>query len=355
MAMASMATLVKSSPLLRCSGRESSTAIASLGQQVRSAAAAAGTTITDKQDEFPLTVVTPQWLHDQLQSNTKIKVVDASWYMPNEKRNTLQEYKEGHIPGAVFFDVEKISDITSDMPHMLPSEAAFEQAASALGIKNDDELVVYDTKGLFSAARAWWMFRVFGHEKVYLLDGGLPNWKSSGFPVNSEGSQLLRGEDAAAAVQKVYSGKEVPKSEYKATLQPHLVWSVEQVKDNLDEKNVQVIDARGKARFDGAVQEPRKGVRSGHIPGSKCVPFTEVLSPSGTLLTPDEIRSKFENAGVPTEGPIVASCGTGVTACILALALHRIGKQDVAVYDGSWTEWGSRSDTPVETNTPTSA
>jgi len=282
-------------------------------------------------------------------------VVDASWYMPNEKRDTLKEYKEEHIPGAIFFNVDKISDVTSDMPHMLPSETAFEQAASALGIKNDDWLVVYDSKGLFSAARVWWMFRVFGHEKVWILDGGLPNWKSSGFPVNSDGSQLLLGEDAAAAVQNVYSGKEVSKGQYKATLQPHLVWSVEQVKDNLGEKKVQVIDARGKARFDGSVPEPRKDVRGGHIPGSKSVPFPEVLSPSGTLLSPEEIGLKFENAGVTTGGPIAASCGTGVTACILALALHRIGKEDVAVYDGSWTEWGSRSDTPVETTATVSA
>lgn len=300
-------------------------------------------------------MVTPQWLHDRLESDTRIKVVDASWYMPNEKRDSLKEYKEGHIPGAVFFDLEKISDVTSDMPHMLPSETAFEQAASALGIQNDDWLVVYDTKGLFSAARVWWMFRVFGHEKVWILDGGLPNWKASGFPVKSEGPQLLRGEEAVAAVQKVYSGNEVPESQYKATLQPHLVWSVEQVKDNLEGKEVQVIDARGKARFNGTVPEPRKDVRGGHIPGSKSVPYTEVLSPSGTLLTPEELGSKFENAGVPTEGPVVASCGTGVTACILALALHRTGKEDVAVYDGSWTEWGSRSDTPVETNAHTVA
>ncbi|KAG0567228.1 hypothetical protein KC19_7G119900 [Ceratodon purpureus] len=338
---------------MRSSGREPSTAIASLGQ-VRAAGGTASEVGRDGKDE-PQTVVTPQWLHDRLESDTKIKVVDASWYMPNEKRDTLKEYKEGHIPGAVFFDLEKISDVTSDMPHMLPSEAAFEQAASALGIQNDDWLVVYDTKGLFSAARVWWMFRVFGHEKVWILDGGLPNWKASGFPTKSEGPQLLRGEEAVAAVQKVYSGKEVPKSQYKATLQPHLVWSVEQVKGNLQDKEVQVIDARGKPRFDGTVPEPRKGVRGGHIPGSKCVPFPEVLSPSGTLLTPEELGSKFKNAGVSTEGPIVASCGTGVTACILALALHRMGKQDVAVYDGSWTEWGSRSDTPVETNAPTAA
>jgi thiosulfate/3-mercaptopyruvate sulfurtransferase len=172
-------------------------------------AAAAGTGAAEIGKTLPQSVVTPQWLHDQIKSNSQIKVVDASWYMPNEKRDTLKEYKEGHIPGAVFFNVDKIADVTSDMSHMLPSETAFEQAASALGIKNDDWLVVYDSKGLFSAARVWWMFRVFGHEKVWILDGGLPNWKSNGFPVNSDGSQLLLDEDAAAAVQNVYSGKEV--------------------------------------------------------------------------------------------------------------------------------------------------
>lgn len=356
-AAAGMATTVAliggpKSPM-RNSGREPSTFVASLGR-VRSSAAAAsefGAKVTDE----PATVVTPKWLHDQLQAGANIKVVDASWYMPNENRNTLEDYKEEHIPGAVFFDLDKISDVTSDMPHMLPSEAAFEQAASTLGIKNDDGVVVYDSKGIFSAARVWWMFRAFGHEKVWILDGGLPNWKASGFTVTSEGPQLLHGEAAVAVVQKVYAGKEVPKSQYKATLQPHLVWSVEQMKDNLEEKKFQVIDARGKARFNGTAPEPRKGVRGGHIPGSKCVPFTEVLSPTGTLLPAEELGSKFENAGVPTDGPIVASCGTGVTACILALALHRLGKQDVAVYDGSWTEWGSRSDTPVETSVPNMA
>ncbi|GJP49074.1 hypothetical protein CLOM_g8337 [Closterium sp. NIES-68] len=296
-------------------------------------------------------VVSPQWLHDNL---SKVKVLDASWYMPAEKRQPFEEFQHGRIPGAIFFDIDAIADPTTDLPHMLPTEAAFSAAASALGLSSSDSIVVYDGKGLFSAARAWWMFRAFGHPRVALLDGGLPAWRAAGYPVDTEPSDGAAGRHkaAATAIKDSYSKKGASNRllTFNAKLQPNLILSVDQVKANIENKVYQLSDARSAGRFKGVDPEPRAGVRGGSIPGSFNVPFPEVLTPQGQLKPASDLTQVFKGAGVNIEDskqPLAASCGTGVTACVLALALARIGRWDVPVYDGSWTEWGSLQDTPV--------
>ncbi|ANM60205.1 rhodanese homologue 2 [Arabidopsis thaliana] len=243
-------------------------------------------------------VVSVDWLHSNL-GDADIKVLDASWYMAHEQRNPIQEYQVAHIPGALFFDLNGIADRKTNLRHMLPSEEAFAAGCSALGIENNDGVVVYDGMGLFSAARVWWMFRVFGHDKVWVLDGGLPKWRASGYDVESSVSNdaILKASAATEAIEKIYQGQTISPITFQTKFRPHLVLALDQVKENIEDKTYQHIDARSKARFDGIAPEPWKGLPSGHIPGSKCVPFPLMFDSSQTLLPAEELKKQFEQEG----------------------------------------------------------
>jgi thiosulfate/3-mercaptopyruvate sulfurtransferase len=262
-----------------------------------------------------------------------VRIVDGSWHMPQTRRDARAEFAEAHIPGAVFFDIDAIADHSTSLPHMLPSAEEFSRAAGALGIGNGDRVIVYDTRGVASACRVWWTFRVFGHDAVAVLDGGLPKWRVEGRPV----------ETGAPAP---------PARRFSATLRPELVRALAAMRANLDARAEQVLDARSRGRFVGAEPEPRAGLRGGHIPGSLNLPYDTLYRPDGTLVGEAELHRRFADAGVDLSAPVVTSCGSGITACVLALGLHVLGRPDVPVYDGSWTEWGGREDTPVDTTPP---
>jgi thiosulfate/3-mercaptopyruvate sulfurtransferase len=280
-------------------------------------------------------LVSTDWLADKL-GDADVVVVDATYHLPTAKRDARAEFANAHIPGAGFFDIDGISDKASSLPHMLPSPAEFKQAVEALGIGDASMVVAYDSYGLMSAARAWWMLRIFGHDQVAVLDGGLAKWQR-------EGRMLESGEPAPGPALEGGAS-------FTPRFRPELVRSRQQVLSNVASKTEQVLDARAAGRFKGTEPEPRAGLRSGHIPGSRNLPFTQLLDPtSKTVLPPDELRQRFAAAGIDPAQPIVTSCGSGVTACVLALGLARIGAPDAAVYDGSWSEWGQGSDTPVET------
>ncbi len=258
-----------------------------------------------------------------------LRIVDGSWYLPSAGRNAHAEYLAGHIPGAVFLDLDAVSDPASGLPHMLPAPSAFARTAGALGLGNRHEIVVYDGSGVnLSAPRLWWTFRVFGHSRVRVLDGGLVRWKALGYPLESG---PVRHQPAAfearrndAMVRDLAAMRSLP-------------------------PGAQVLDARSRERFEGAAPEPRSGVRSGHIPGSRNLPYTELVRDDGTLRPPAELRALFEGAGLDPAEPVVTLCGSGVSACALTLALDLAGFPGHPVYDGSWTEWGSRIETPVAT------
>jgi thiosulfate/3-mercaptopyruvate sulfurtransferase len=274
-------------------------------------------------------VVSCAWLAERL-NEPDLRIIDATWFMPNDPRNAKALYAERRIPGAVFFDIDDIADHETDLPHMLPRPEVFASRVRKLGIGDGSRIVVYDNQGIFTGPRVWWTFRVMGHEDVVILDGGFPAWERGGFPI----------ED----------GPPQPKMErhFTARMRSDLVRDVEDVR-KLVNAGLPILDARPAPRFRAEAPEPRAGLRGGHMPGARNVPFGTLVNENGELRSRAELSDIFKTAGVDVSQPAVCSCGSGVTATVIALALARLGRWDTAVYDGSWTEWGGRQDTPIVT------
>ncbi|MEP6688057.1 MAG: 3-mercaptopyruvate sulfurtransferase [Gemmatimonadales bacterium] len=278
---------------------------------------------------FPALVSTA-WLAERL-GRPGLRVLDASWYLPTTERVASSEHAAAHIPGALFFDLDATSDRASPLPHMLPDAAAFARAMSSLGLDDSDDLVVYDGSGTnISAARAWWTFRVFGHLRVAVLDGGLPKWRREGRPLEAGAVSLRPGR-------------------FLATLDRTAVRDLAVMRSLAGRPVEQIVDMRPAGRFAGTDPEPRAGLRGGHIPGSRNLPYTELVAADGTVLLADALRRRLDAAGIDPSRPVVATCGSGTSACTLILALHLLGHDGAALYDGSWAEWGGRDDTPLAT------
>ncbi len=278
-------------------------------------------------------LVSARWLQEHIGAPGLV-IVDASWCLPADDRDCRAEFEASHIPGAVFFDIDTLVDADSDLPHMLPPPEAFTASMRELGINTDDRVVVYDSAGVFSSPRAWWMLRVFGHEHVSVLDGGLPAWRAAG------------GKLASSADER---GAGRPPGDFTAgKADPALLRSLSQVRDAIGDGSEQLLDARSAPRFRGEVPEPRPGLRSGHMPGAFNLPYAQVLDPdTKTLLAPDALKEQFLAAGLDLRHPVVTTCGSGVSACVLSLAMVHATGRDAAVYDGSWAEWGREGETEI--------
>ncbi|MBS0560606.1 MAG: 3-mercaptopyruvate sulfurtransferase [Proteobacteria bacterium] len=274
-------------------------------------------------------LVSTDWLAAEL-GKPDLVVFDATKYLPNENRDGAAEFLAAHIPGARYFDIDVVADQDTDLPHMVPTPGRFAKLMGAMGISNASRVVFYDQKGLASAARGWWLMGLFGHDKAAVLDGGLPKWKAEGRP-------LADGQPAPAA----------PAS-FRPDFRAARLRGIGDVLNDVAARSALILDARAAGRFNATAPEPRPGMRGGHMPGAANVPYTDLLNPDMTFRAPAELRARFAAAGADGSRPVVTSCGTGVTAAILTLGLRLAGLPEGALYDGSWTEWGGRPDTPIE-------
>ncbi len=275
-------------------------------------------------------LVGTEWLAERLQA-PDIVVLDASWHLPSAGRDAYAEYLEAHIPGALFFDIDDIAEHGTGLPHMLPSPEAFASRMRRMGIGDGKRVVVYDSVGLFSAPRVWWTFLVMGHRDVVVLDGGLPKWRAEG--------------------REIESGAPMRPQERHFTARRHagMVADLDDIRRAVVSGEAEIVDARSRERFEGRAPEPRPGLRAGHIPGSRNVPWGDLLTADGRLKPREELERAFAEAGIDLSRPVITTCGSGVSAAILSLALAELGHRRTALYDGSWAEWGGRDDTPAAT------